>query len=397
MSPPVPRADRTLPVLATGAAWPLLAARACAWALLMGGWVGIGALALQMAPSTFAGFALVALWLLALGAAATLPRPASMPPRPRAIAIALAAAAVITAAAMWVTPRGGGLPALVLALLGWAALTALASGVVRALRLQQAAMPRPPVASAALGAMAAGLAIGDPADVSALSLRLALFAMALAGLLVLVQSRAQTVAARPGCRAGLFDCSLPAWPGGAWREPLQWPTLLAGLAMLPMMAELPLMASWCRGSGVGAEALVLLHLGAMFLPVWLLNASLAHWSLARLSLVCAALLVTGAAALALAPAPWDWLGLAAAQGTAWGLAWGGLLWAPSRRGQAGSSPLVAAGGYALLTAAFGLLVESAGARGVAAAHELLGAAALAAWIFAALRRSTRRPVPRQQV
>jgi hypothetical protein len=386
MNPPAPRDRRAVAPAAPAAAthWPLLAARACAWALLMSGWVGIGALALQMAPSTFTGFLVVALWLLALGAAATLPRPASMPPRLRAAS--LAAAATAAALAMWATPHGGGLPALGVALLGWATLTALASGVVRALRLQQAAMPRPPVASAALGAMAAAWAIGDPGDLMALSLRLALFAIAVAALLVMLQLRARPVAARPGCRAGLFDCSLPAWPGGAWREPMQWPTLLAGLAMLPMMAQLPLMASWCRGSGLSAQAMVLLHLGAMFLPVWLLNASLARWSLARLSLVCALLLVTGAGALAWAPSPWDWLGLAAAQGTAWGLAWGGLLWAPARRGSAGSSPLRAAVGYAVVTAAFGWLVESSGAGGVAAAHGALGAAAMAAWLFAALRR-----------
>ena len=365
-------------------AQPLFAARACAWALLMAGWVGIGAFALQMAPSTWAGFALVALWLLALGAAATLPRPASMSARARGAA--LVAAAAITAAALWATPRGGGLRALILALLAWALLTALASGVVRALRLQQAAVPKPPVASAALGAMAAAWAVGDLADLVALSQRLTWFVAAVAAGLLVLQSRAASAAARPGCRAGLFDCSLPAWPAGAWREPVQWPTLLAGLAMLPMMAALPLMASWCRSAGLSAQAMVLLHLGAMFLPVWLLQTALARWSLQRLSLVCGTLRATGAALVTWAPPPWDWLGLAAAQGMAWGLAWGGLLWAPARRGSAGSSPLRAAAGYALLTAAFGLWVEAAGARGVAAAHAGLGLAAAAAWVFAALRR-----------
>lgn len=358
----------------------LLLARACAWALLVAGWVGIGALALRLAPDTRSGFGLVALWLLALGAAATLPR--ALPPWPRLRVPALVLAAGGIGAAMAAAPRGGGLGLLVAALLGWALLTALASGVVRVLRQRQPALPRPPVASAAIGAAAAALALGDPSDVAALSLRLALFALAVAALLALLQWRVAAGGARPGCRAGLFDCSLPAWPAGAWSDPWQWPTLLAGLAMLPMMAELPLMASWCRADGVSAQALVALHLAAMFGPVWLLDTTLARWPLRRLAQACAALLGAGAAIVLLAPAPWDWLGLAAAQGMAWGLAWGGLLWAPARRGRDGSSPLRAAAGYALLTAAFGLLVDAAGARGAAAAHTALGLAAVAALLWA---------------
>ena len=357
---------------------PLLLARACAWALLMAGWIGIGALALQLAPSTAAAFALVALWLLALGAMATVPRPAAMSPRWRGAGLAVAAA--VTAAAIWRTPRGGGMPLLIIALLGWATLTGLASGVVRALRLRQAATPRPPVASAALGALAAASGLGDPVDLMALSLRLALLAAVVSALLLVLQWQAVPARAGPGCRAGLFDCSLPAWPAGAWHDANQWPTLLAGLAMLPMMAELPLMAAWCRSAGVSAQATLLVHLAAMFGPVWLCNAWLARWPMRRLSLICTALLVAGSVFVLWAPPPWDWLGLAAAQGTAWGLAWGGLLWAPARRGSAGSSPLRAAAGYAALTLAFGLLLEASGARGAAAAHAALGAAALAAWI-----------------
>jgi len=367
--------------------WPLVLVRACAWGLLVAGWVGVGALALQLAPGPAAGLGLVALWLLALGGAAALRGPTSMTPRARAAA--LLATAALTAAAMWAVPRSGGSAGLAwlgAALLGWALLTALASGVVRTLRLQQPTLPRPPVASAALGALAAALALGDPADAWALSWRLALLALLTSAALVVLQARARPVLARPGCRAGLFDCSLPAWPAGAWSDPLQWPTLLAGLAMLPMMAELPLMATWCRSDAIGPQAMVWLHLGAMFGPAWLLQSSLARWPLARLSLVCASLLGIGAACVLWAPAPWDWVGLAAAQGAAWGLAWGGLLWAPARRGRAGSSPWVAAAGYALLTAAFGALIESAGARGAAVAHATLGAAALTAWFIATLWR-----------
>lgn len=366
-------------------AWPLLLARTCAWALLVGGWVGIGALALPLAAGTASALALVALWLLALGAAAAMPWPLVMSGGWRMPALLVAS--VAAALAMVLAPRGGGLAALIVALFGWAALTALASGVVRTLRLQQRPLPRPPVASAALGALAAGAAVGDPSDAMALSLRLAAFAGLVGIVLVGLQAGAGRARphARPGCRAGLFDCSLPAWPGGAWRDALQWPTLLAGLVMLPMMAELPLLASWCRSAAISPATMLWLHLAAMFVPAWLLNSTLSRWPLARLSLACAALLAAGAAMVALAPAPWDWTGLAALQGAAWSLAWSGLLWAPARRGSAGSSPLLAASGYALLTALFGLLIDSAGARGVAAAHAALGATALAAWSFATAR------------
>jgi hypothetical protein len=174
---------------------------------------------------------------------------------------------------------------------------------------------------------------------------------------------------------------------GAWREPVQWPTLLAGLAMLPMMAALPWMAAWCRAQAVPPQAMVLLHLAAMFGPVLLLRSSIDSWSLRRLSAVCALLLAAGAAVVAWAPAPLDLLGLALAHGAAWGVAWGGQLWAPARRGQQGASPLRAALGYALLTLLFGVVVEQFGARGVAAAHALLGLTAAAAWLFSSTARA----------
>jgi hypothetical protein len=74
------------------------------------------------------------------------------------------------------------------------------------------------------------------------------------------------------------------------------------------------------------------------------------------------------------------LGLTATHGAAWGLAWAGQLWAPARRGRQGASPLLAGVGYAALTLAFGVIVEHAGARGVAAVHEALGLAAVLAWL-----------------
>jgi hypothetical protein len=359
----------------------LFAARACAWGLLVAGWIGLGSFALRLAPSLAVGFSLVALWLLALGAAATVATRGDL--RRWSRALALAAAAVLTIAGVLATVRGGGLAALLPALIGWAALTALASGVVRSLRLAQAARPAPPIAAAALGALCAGVALGDLGDLPALAERLAAVVAAAALALALLQRGIDIPARAPGCRAGLFDCSLPAWPAGAWRDLRQWPALLAGLAMLPMMAALPLMVDWCRADAIAPQTTVLTHLAAMFGPALLLRRSIARWSPFALSGACAALLAGGAALVAWAPAPFDWLGLAVAHGAAWSLAWSGALWAPQRRARQGSSPLHAAIGYALLTLAFGIVVERLGAFGVAAAHVAL--ATVAALALAASR------------
>ncbi len=363
---------------------PLTAARACAWALLVAGWIGIGSIALRLAPSVIVVFALVALWLLALGGAAAVATRGGLPRAARAIA--LAAGALITAGALVATQRGGGLVALGAALLGWAALTALASGVVRGLRQQHPVPPSPPIAAATCGALVAGVVLGDIGDAGALAGRLAVFVLAIVVVLIVLQRRLDSSPRAPGCRAGLFDCSLPAWPAGAWRDSTQWPTLLAGLAMLPMMAALPLMVDWCRAASFPPHAMVLVHLAAMFGPALVWRETSTRWSLRTLSAVCAALLVAGAAAVVFLPAPFDLIGLAAAHGAAWSLAWAGQLWAPARRGQQGTSPLLAAAGYALLTFAFGVIVTTSGARGVADVHVALGVAAVIAWVAGELAR-----------
>jgi hypothetical protein len=373
----------------------LTLARACAWALLIAGWVGIGSLSLQFAPSLVHAFALIASWLLGLGAAAAVATRGGGRRGPRALALGTVAA--LTAASLWWTVHGGRLPALLPALVGWAALTALASGVVRTLRLRQATAPAPPVGAAALGALCAGLLLGDVGDVRTLAVRLAAFVIAAAAGLMLLQARIEDRPRAPGCRAGLFDCSLPAWPSGAWRDPLQWPMLLASLAMLPMMAALPLMAAWCTGRGIAPQFLVLLHLAAMFGPALLLHAWMARRSQRFLSMVCAALLISGSAFAAWSPPPLDLLGPAVTHGAAWGLAWSGQLWAPARRGMQGTSPLRAAVGYAALTLAFGWGVEQAGARGVASAHITLGIGAVLAGLLVAAGSWIRVVSMRRQV
>jgi hypothetical protein len=355
----------------------LTLARSAAWALLITGWVGLGSFAMVLAPDVLSGFALVALWLLLLGAAASLATRDVPRAWLRRLAVGLCAATVIGGLTM--APRGGGMPALLLAVVAWAALTALASGVVRSLRQSQLTAPTPPIGAAALGALCAALALADLGDLQALADRLGLLVTAAALLLAALQPVGAARSSGRRCRAGLFDCSLPAWPVGAWRDPMQWPTLLAGLAMLPMMAALPWMVAWCRGEALAPQAILALHLAGMFAPALLLRRRLLHWRQQQLSAVCASCLATGAALVLWTAAPWNLMGLAAAHGAAWGLAWAGQLWAPQRRSQAGASPWRAALGYALLTLLFGALVARYGAAGVAAAHVALGVAAAAAW------------------
>jgi hypothetical protein len=364
-------------------------ARCAAWALLLSGWVGLGSFAMVLAPDVTGGFALVAVWLLLLGAAASAAPRAE--PRAWTRRLAMAACAVLTVTALALAPRGGGLAALGLALAAWAALTALASGVVRSLRQRQPTAPLPPIGAAAAGALCAAIALGDPSDLHALAQRLGLLVALATALLVLLQPTAARGESLRRCRAGLFDCSLPAWPAGSWRDPLQWPALLAGLAMLPMMATLPLMVAWCRGEAIAPQAIVALHLAAMFAPALLLQRRLASWSLRRLSAVCAACLVAGALLVLWADAPWNLLGLAAAHGAAWGLAWAGQLWAPDRRSRAGASPWRAALGYALLTLAVGMLVARFGVQGMAGVHVALGLAAAAAGLTGLLLNRRGRP------
>jgi len=358
----------------------LMLARACAWALLVAGWIGIGSFALLVAPSVSGGFALVALWLFALGAAAAVATRGGVPQGVQRIALLAGAAAA--AGGLWWIVHGGGLAALLLTLVGWAALTAMASGVVRSLRITQAVAPKPPIVPASLGAVGAALFLGDISNLPALAMRLMVFVTAMSVALFLLQARASAGATRQGCRAGLFDCSLPSWPAGAWRDLMQWPTLMAGLVMLPTMAALPLMAEWCRADSVAPETMVLWHLSAMFVPALVLRRWIAQWPARTLASACAALLALGAATALWAASPFNLLGVSVAQGAAWGIAWCGQLWAPERRGRQGTSPLYAAAGYAVLTLAFGVLVDHAGARGVVLMHAFFGIAAVLAWLGA---------------
>ncbi|MEJ8855088.1 hypothetical protein WKW79_10945 [Variovorax robiniae] len=357
----------------------LTLARAMAWALLLAGWVGLGGVALSLTPRLEGVHALVAAWLLALGVAALVATRDSLRARSRRIGLGLCA--VLTAATLVGATHGGGVPAVLVALGGWAGLTALASGVVRSVRLAQRLRPAPPIGAATLGALCAGIAIGDPSDARALSLRLGVLVLAAAFALALLQIDDRPGVAASRCRAGLFDCSLPAWPVGAWHDPQQWPVLLAGLGMLPMMATLPLMVAWCRTDAMAPQGMVALHFAAMFLPALMLRQSVGHWPARVLALACTLLLAAGAVAAIWASAPWNLLGVALAHGTAWSLAWTGQLWSPDRRSRQGTSPLRPAIGYAALTMGVGLAVEQWGPAGLALTQAGLGLAAALAWAY----------------
>lgn len=363
----------------------LAAARALAWALLLGGWVGVGAVALALTPSLLGVHALVAAWLAVLGVAATVATRDSLGARTRGLALLLGA--LSTAGALAWAVHGGGLPVLLVGLCAWAGLTALASGVVRSLRQVQTARPAPPIAAASIGALCAALAIGDPSHAQALALRLGLLVILAAAALALLQVSDRPRGITSICRAGLFDCSLPAWPAGAWHDAQQWPTLLAGLAMLPMMAALPLMVAWCRAEAIAPQAMVLLHFAAMFVPALLLRRAMAHWRPRVLPIVCTLLLAAGALIVLWASSPLNLLGVALAQGAAWSLAWAGQLWSPERRSRQGTSPLRAAIGYAVVTLAVGVAVQALGPLGLALVQAALGFVAVLAWGYLLARHA----------
>ncbi len=358
---------------------PLAAARTLAWALWLGGWLVIGSLGHQQAPSFTAALAPLALWLLLIGALlAWSPRLA-----PRGLTLATLAAAGSVGVALLTTN-------LWLLVAGWALLVVTASRTVKALRRSRPSDPPPgsPLAPAAAGALLAWALAGDFAP-APLALWWAWVAVALA--LVALQPR-RAGAAR-GCRAGLFDCALPgsrfSGPGAASDLAHQ----AALLAMLPMMAALPALADWCGADAWPQRSATALHLGAMLLPPLLLP--LLRPPAAMLRLVLALLMVAGGAALLLRQGVQGLMAAALLHGVAWGLAWGGPLahraTASTRAAGhhlAGATPGRAAAAAAALLLALGLGLDAAGPDALRLAHgalALLGAAALLAQGRAATR------------
>lgn len=352
--------------------WRLQAARALAWALLLGGWVGLGSLAQTLTPGPLSAFSLLAAWLLALGTFAELIARAQL--HHAVLRGLLLCAALLAARASLGLGQGGGAATLVPALLAWAIVVALASAAVRGCRIAARRRPGPPVGAAAAGAALAWLALGDPADLHALAPRLVWSALAACVVLAVLLPRRSGPAS--ACRAGLFDCSLPAWASAAWREPRRWPLLLAALAMLPMMCSLPWMVSLCRSASVSPQAVVGLHFAAMFGPALLLRRG--GLTLVAASRACTLLLALGALALWFAPGSSAWWGLALAHGAAWSVAWAAQLNDPGARGRAHASPLNGAALNALITLLLGVAVATAGWAALAGVHIALGVAAVAA-------------------
>ena len=255
---------------------------------------------------------------------------------------------------------------------------------MRALRLASPARPAAsPVTAATAGALLAWAAVGDPSDLPALADRLAglagLAAMALA-VLRPGADRPGPASAGPGCRAGLFDCSMPAWPAGAWRDPARSPLQLAALVMLPMMWGLPQMLALCRSAAWPAQAVLGLHLAAMFLPACVLGLWRDPPRPPRLAGPCAVLLVLGAGA-AFAGGPWAGWGLALAHGMAWSLAWAARLAPGAGRSQA-PAPWRAGALSAGLVLLLGALQALGGASTLTLVHGLLGLMAAAIWLAA---------------
>jgi hypothetical protein len=388
----------------SGLALRLALVRTLAWALLIGGWLVLGALGRQHLPLLAGGQAPVALWLVTMagGLALLKDRRLSMP----TLRMALAGAGGVAAAALLALnhrsgPAGGWV---LLASGAWGVLLLGASFCVQALR--RAGTQRPPapfsaaVAGAALSWAVAGdlVAVSRSADGVALAVLVAALAAALAP---------HGVKAVSACRAGLFDCALhlPGWR--PWRDPAQWPHLAAALVMLPMMAALSRMSEWCGaddGMALSAPATVALHLGAMLLPAWGLNFTLRHGPQAAglPAAVSPKLLRAGVALAMLASGPvlliWPgFAGLMAAslwQAVAWSLAWCLSMQAlpvPQRPTPPPASPpaslwgfvgrivpLAASGGAVL---ALGVAMDAAGPDALATVHATLAALAMAgaAW------------------
>jgi len=348
--------------------WRLQAARTLAWALLLGGWVGLGSVSQTLASGPFMAFALLAVWLLALGAFAELLGRLRVPRR--VLRALLLGATLMAAQALIFALQGGGLGALLPALLAWAFVVALASAAVRACRLATCTRAGPPVAAAAAGAVLAWACVGDITDMNELGPRLMLGA--LAACLLLVVLLPQRTGAGGGCRAGLFDCSLPSWSHGGWRVPQRWPVLLASLVMLPMMCSLPLMVSLCRSDSASPQAVLGVHFAAMFAPALLM----VHRPVVirAAPIACAVLLALGALVLVFAPGTSAWWGLALAHGAAWSVAWAAQLHDRTWRGTAHGSALAGAALNALLALALGLAIATAGLAALTGWHLALGMA-----------------------
>jgi hypothetical protein len=234
-----------------------------------------------------------------------------------------------------------------------------------------------PIGPATLGAALAWAAAADP--VQAVSRPFGIGLALLVDAALLVALRPPGAAPTAGCRAGLFDCSLPL-PRGDWRTPSDWPLHAAALAMLPTMAALPVMAELCAADGLGAAPLAALHLAAMVLPACMLRALPARPGRSALSTVVAVLLAAGGLAFVLAPARDALLAGMLLHAAAWSLAWAGPMLArdpPPVPGGARATT-VSAVAAAAAVAAFAAAADAGGADALRGIHVALAVLALGA-------------------
>jgi hypothetical protein len=360
----------------------LHAARAVAWSLLLGGWIGLAAVAQARSATPLAGFAWIALWLFALGswtAAMARWRPVAGVRR-----IAIVVAAIVAAVALALSARG--VAWLGSGIVAFALVVALASTTVRACRHAAHQRPGPPFAAAAAGAVLALVVVGEIGGVGGLTLRLGGLAVLAAVALAWLHPARLDRNARSGCGAGLFDCSLPGWVPGASRTPQRWPLMLASLLMLPMMCSLSMMASICRAAATPAPAMLALHLAGMFAPALLLHAAGRALPQRAGAALCAALLGLGAVGLLRLPVPSAWVVVALAHGTAWSVAWSAQFSAASPLRTA-PSPLRAAWFNAACALALGLAFAAWGPEALRALHIAIGTAAALSGIVVFAPRS----------
>lgn len=300
-----------------------LLARLAAWTLLFGGWLGLGALALQHGPSGWAQFAPQSLWLATAAVAQALL--ARHPPGMATLRGLLLAAGAATAAAIGSLHWSA-------AALAWGLLLVAASNVVQLLyrRAQESGAtidsPRGP---AVAGALLAALLAGEPRAWVAAPVMAAALPLGLALLLTLLLP--SKTSGRPSYSTAPFDCAL-SQGSPACRRGTAWPRL-AAMAMPPMMAGLPAMAELCRAQPTpwlpGAQAAVALHLLAMLAPAWWPGWAMRAVPLLLLAGSLTVLVVPGSTGLMLG------MGL---QAMAWGCVWRASLAPVVARGLSADAP-----------------------------------------------------------
>jgi hypothetical protein len=230
-----------------------------------------------------------------------------------------------------------------------------------------------------LAAIAGVQALGPRRHLTALGLVLAGAAWAL-GLpspwpALLAAALALVAAARA---AGWRRCALLPLSRAPGRDPAGWPRWAAAAVMLPMMAGLPAMASWCSSVGWPLPVMLALHVALMLLPAW-------AWPGRPGPAVVGATMVAGAAMLLLWPGLGGLMAASLVQALACGLAWRAAATPPGRR-LAGATVLPA-----LSVLALGMALVWQGPSALMVVHAALGAVAGAGALLSAGRR---RPATR---